>query len=95
MTTDTQVLNDLIAAFNELPALRFARLYIDVKSRVVTIRGRVRNENERQAAERTARSFVGSRALILELSVARVPTVNSVAGPYMGSLETRISQSVP
>jgi osmotically-inducible protein OsmY len=87
MTTDTQVLNDLITAFNELPALRSARFYIDVKSRVVTIRGRVRNDTERQAAERTARSIVGLRALILELHVARTPMVNAVSDNEQLQLE--------
>jgi BON domain len=79
MIPDAQVLHDVIAAFDEIPELRSSRLYIDVKSRVVTIRGRVRNDTERQAAERTARRIVGSRALVLELGVAPVPKVNALS----------------
>jgi osmotically-inducible protein OsmY len=79
MTPDAQVLHDVIAAFDEIPELRPSRLYIDVKSRVVTIRGRVRNDTERQAAERTARNIVGLRALVLELGVAPAPKVNAVS----------------
>jgi osmotically-inducible protein OsmY len=79
MTPDAQVLHDVIAAFDEIPELRSSRLYIDVKSRVVTIRGRVRNDTERQSAERVARSIVGLRALVLELGVAPVPKVNAVS----------------
>jgi osmotically-inducible protein OsmY len=80
MNTDSQVLHDVIAAFNELPALRSARLYIDVKSRVVTVRGRLLSDIQREAAERTARSIVGNRALVLELGVARASRVNAVSG---------------
>ena len=79
MTPDAQVLHDVIAAIDEIPELRSSRLYIDVKSRVVTIRGRVHSDSERQAAERTARSIVGSRALVLELSIAPAPKVNVIS----------------
>jgi osmotically-inducible protein OsmY len=79
MTPDAQVLHDVIAAFDEIPELRSSRLYIDVKSRVVTIRGRVRNDSERRAAEQTARSIVGLRALVLELGIAAAPKVNVVS----------------
>lgn len=85
MTPDAQVLHDVIAAFDEIPELRSSRLYIDVKSRVVTIRGRVRNNAERQAAERTARSIVGLRALVLELGVASAPKVSAVAEKDMSA----------
>jgi osmotically-inducible protein OsmY len=76
MTPDAQVLHDVIAAFDDIPELRSSRLYIDVRSRVVTIRGRVRSDSERQAAERTARSIVGLRALVLELGIVPAPKVN-------------------
>jgi osmotically-inducible protein OsmY len=79
MSTDAQVLHDVIAAFDENPALRDSRLYIDVKSRVVTIRGRVRNDAERKAAERTARSIVGRRALVLNLHIVSAPQPATVA----------------
>jgi len=78
MKTDAQVLQDVIAAFDEIPGLRASRLYIDVKKRVVTIRGRVLNDAERRTAELTARRVVGSRALVLELRVAPVAKVVTV-----------------
>jgi len=70
MAIDTQVLHDMIAAFDEIPELRASRLHIDVKSRLVTIRGRVANDALRKTVERAARSIVGPRALVLNLSVA-------------------------
>jgi osmotically-inducible protein OsmY len=79
MSTDAQVLRDIVTALEEIPGLRYSLLYIDVKSRVVTIRGRVRSEVERQAAERAARGIVGSRALVLQIAVATVPTVRYVS----------------
>jgi hypothetical protein len=79
MTTDAQVLQDVIAAFDEIPELRSCRLYIDVKSRVVTIRGQALNGGQRLIAERVARSIVGPRALVLELGVARAPKLNVLA----------------
>lgn len=79
MPTDAQVLHDVIDAFELIPELRSSRLYIDVKSRVVTIRGRVQSEAERQAAARVARGLVGLRALVLEVGVASTPTVKVVS----------------
>jgi osmotically-inducible protein OsmY len=75
MATDAQVLQDVIAAFEDIPALRASRFYIDVKSRVVTIRGRVLDDAERNTAERAARSIVGQRALVLELRIASAAEV--------------------
>ncbi len=79
MPTDAQVLHDVIDAFELIPGLRSSRLYIDVKSRVVTIRGRVPSDAERQAAARVARGLVGVRALVLELGVASTPKVQVVS----------------
>jgi osmotically-inducible protein OsmY len=78
MATDSQVLHDVIAAFDQVPGLHACRLYIDVRSRVVTIRGRVPDDAARKTAERTARSIVGLRALVLELTVATSPKVVEV-----------------
>ena len=75
MTTDPQVLKDVVTAFEQIPGLRYFPLYIDVKSRVVTIRGRVHSEEERQEAERIARGIVGLRALVLQIAVAPRATV--------------------
>jgi osmotically-inducible protein OsmY len=69
MSADAQVLHDVIAALDEVPGLRASRLFIDVRKRVVTIRGRVPGDAERNSAERAARRIVGPRALVLELSI--------------------------
>jgi osmotically-inducible protein OsmY len=79
MPTDAQVLRDVIDAFELIPGLRSSRLYINVKSRVVTIRGRVQSDVDRQAAARVARGIVGLRALVLEVGVASTPTVRVVS----------------
>ena len=79
MSTDAQVLRDVIDAFELIPGLQSCRLYIDVKSRVVTIRGRVQSDVEKQAAARVARRIVGSRALVLEVGVASTPMVKVVS----------------
>jgi osmotically-inducible protein OsmY len=78
----------VIAAFDEVPELRSSRLYIDVKSRVVTIMGRVRSESERQAAERTARSILGLRALVLELGIVPAPKVNVISKQRIADVTT-------
>jgi osmotically-inducible protein OsmY len=69
MATDAQVLHDVLDAFEEIPGLRSSRLSIHVKSRIVTIRGRVHSSEEREAAERAARGIVGPRALVLQVGV--------------------------
>jgi osmotically-inducible protein OsmY len=79
MPTDAQVLHDVIDAFELIPGLRSSRLYVDVKSRVVTISSRVQSDTERLAAERAARNIVGLRALVLEVGVVSTPTINSVS----------------
>ena len=79
MPTDADVLQAVIAAFDEIPALRASRLFIDVRKRVVTIRGQVPSDGERKTAEVTARRIVGLRALILELRVASASKVLSLA----------------
>jgi osmotically-inducible protein OsmY len=78
MPTDADVLRDVINAFELIPGLRSSRLYIDVKSRVVTIRGRVHSDSERQTAERTARAIVGPRALVLEVGIVPAPKVRAL-----------------
>jgi osmotically-inducible protein OsmY len=79
VSTDAEVLHDVIDAFALIPGLRFSRLYVDVRSRVVTIRGRVESDAERQAAERVARGVVGSRALVLEVGVVSKARVQAVS----------------
>jgi hypothetical protein len=79
MPSDAQVLQDLIDAFELAPELRCSRLYVDVRSRVVTIRGRVQSDAERQAAERVARGVAGLRALVLEVGVVSRPKMQMVA----------------
>jgi osmotically-inducible protein OsmY len=79
MASDAQVLRDVINAFESIPELRSSRLYIDVKRRVVTIRGRVQLEAEKQAAASAARGIVGLRALVLEVAVASKPNVRLVS----------------
>jgi osmotically-inducible protein OsmY len=71
MPTDSQVLRNIIDAFEQISGLQSPRLNIDVRSRVVTIRGRVHSDVERQQVERVARGIVGLRALVLEVGVAR------------------------
>lgn len=70
MSPDSQVLQSLISAFEGTISPRFTRLHIDVRSKIVTISGRVKSAAERQEAERIARSVVGSRALVMEVSIA-------------------------
>jgi osmotically-inducible protein OsmY len=78
MNTDTQVLREVIAAFDQRPGLRSSRLYIDVQSRIVTVRGRVNSMAERDETERTVRGIVGMRALVLEVAVASTSLVHAV-----------------
>ncbi len=78
MPTDAQVLQDVVTAFERIPELRSSRLYVDVQSRIVTIRGRVQSLAQREQVERTARGIVGMRALVLEVSFAAAPRVNTV-----------------
>jgi osmotically-inducible protein OsmY len=70
MPSDEQVLQDVIKAFEQIPGLRSSRIFIDVKSRLVTIRGRVQSIAQRQDAERIARGLVGLRALVLEVGIS-------------------------
>jgi hypothetical protein len=70
MPSDQQVLDDVIAAFALVPDFKTSRFYVDVKSRVVTIRGRVTSVAQRQKAESIARGIVGLRALVLEVAIA-------------------------
>jgi osmotically-inducible protein OsmY len=79
MSTDAQLLRDVLDAFDAVRGLQSSRLFIDVRSRIVTIRGRVNSHQEREAAERAARGIVGLRALVLEVSIASVPAVHVVA----------------
>jgi osmotically-inducible protein OsmY len=78
MSTDAQVLRDLIDAFKRIPGLNSSRLYVDVKSRIVTIRGRVQSASQRQEVTLAARGIVGLRALVLEVGVASAPKVFAV-----------------
>jgi osmotically-inducible protein OsmY len=73
MSTETQVFYDVMNAFELIPSLGLARLDIDVQRRVVTIKGRVESDAQREAAEGIARKFVGLRALILKISVLSKP----------------------
>jgi osmotically-inducible protein OsmY len=91
MSTDGQLLRDVLDVFQGIHGLRSSRLFIDVTSRIVTIRGRVNSHQEREAAELAARSIIGLTALVLEVSVVSVPTVFVVpehcaaAGPYLAA----------
>jgi hypothetical protein len=86
MSTDVQLLRDVLDAFEGVRGLRSSRLFIDVKTRIVTIRGRVYSQLERQAVEQAARGIVGLRALVLEVSVVSVPTVH-VVGEHAAAAE--------
>lgn len=79
MPDDEQVLHDVIDAFELHPQLRLSRLYIDVRSRVVTIRGHVHNAAQREHVDRIARAIVGLRALVLEVGVSSPPYVQEMA----------------
>jgi osmotically-inducible protein OsmY len=79
MPSDKQVLHDVIDAFELLPGLRSSRLFIDVKGRVVTIRGHVPSVEQRQNAVRIARGIVGLRALVLEVGISSPPPVQAVS----------------
>ena len=80
MNANAQLLQEVIAAFNEIPGLNYSRLYIDVQSEIVTIRGRMLNGAQRLEAERVARLIVGPRSLVIELGVAPAPMVNEARG---------------
>jgi BON domain len=86
MPTDAQVLQEVIATFDLIPGLRSARLHVDVKSRSVTIRGRVHDDAERQEVERSARAIVGLRALVLKVGVARRATEMALQGAMPAGL---------
>jgi osmotically-inducible protein OsmY len=90
MSTDAQVLQDVIEAFERIPLLRSSKFYIDVQRRVVTIRGRVPGELERQEAAHAARGIVGLRALVLEVAVTSKPTVR-LAAPHTETAEAASS----
>jgi osmotically-inducible protein OsmY len=77
MPTDEQVLEDVVAAFEAIPELRSSRLYVDVQSRIVTIRGRVQSIALRDQLERVLRDIVGMRALVLEVSASVSSTVRA------------------
>jgi osmotically-inducible protein OsmY len=77
MPTDEQVLEDVVAAFERIPELRSSRLYVDVQSRIVTIRGRVQSIALREQIERMLRDIVGMRALVLEVSASVSSTVRA------------------
>lgn len=79
MPTDAQVLRDLIDAFSRIPGLNSSRIYVDVQSRIVTVRGRVQSVAEREEAALAARGIVGLRALVLEVGVASAPRVKVTA----------------
>jgi osmotically-inducible protein OsmY len=79
MSTDAQVLHDVIDAFELIAGLRSSRLYVDVKGRVVTIGGCVQSDAERQAVGRAVRNIVGLRALVLEVGVGSIPNIKAVS----------------
>jgi osmotically-inducible protein OsmY len=70
MPSDEQGLQDVIKAFEQIPGLRSSRIFIDVKSRLVTIRGHVHSVAQRHDAERIARGIVGLRARVLEVGIS-------------------------
>jgi osmotically-inducible protein OsmY len=78
MSTDAQVLRDVIEAVKGIPGLNSSKLYVDVKSRIVTIRGRVQSASQRQEVAFAARGIVGQRALVLEVGVAAAPKVYAI-----------------
>jgi osmotically-inducible protein OsmY len=77
MPTDEQVLEEVVTAFERIPELRSSRLYVDVQSRIVTIRGRVQSIALREQIERMLRDIVGMRALVLEVSASVSSTVRA------------------
>jgi osmotically-inducible protein OsmY len=78
MKTDVEVLREVIAAFELSPHLRGSPFYVDVKRRIVTVRGRVNSSAQREETERTMRGIVGLRALVLEVAIAPTPIVHAV-----------------
>jgi osmotically-inducible protein OsmY len=78
MTTDAQVLHQVLAAFELSPRLRTSPLRIDVKTRIVTVTGLVNSDAERKEVEVTLRGFVGVRALVLKVGIVPRSTVCTV-----------------
>jgi hypothetical protein len=76
-------LNETVCASEQIVrgvfGLRSSRLHIDVKGRVVTIRGHVHSVEQRQNAVRIARGIVGLRALVLQVGISSPPHVQAVS----------------